>query len=146
MDNPNDQTVTVTLPKSWLVQKHLTTIADAVAAGITQVPDSVDMWKHGLTAEQVLQAAHDLHLKISIGTGQASVNVPVGTDTEHGIDISYHLITREMDPSAVEAYHHHNEVCMKRGDDVIAKIFTDALRKGADLRAAGIIRPTTGGN
>lgn len=100
--------------RNHLVAAALISLAESILAGVTPVPDSVDVWQHRVTAQQLLTLADAHDLKIQIARNekdepiQASVWVPIGFI---GAKITWRALCNDVAPERIKFYEAHNAEC-----------------------------------
>lgn len=100
--------------RNHLVAAGLIALAEGIIAGTHPVPDSVDLWQHRLTAQQLLTLADTHGVKIRIprdqdGTPlQAFVSIQLGVA---GTNIEWRAITLDVAPERIKFYEAHNAEC-----------------------------------
>jgi hypothetical protein len=100
--------------RNHLVAAGLIALAEGIMAGVHPVPDSVSLWQHGLTAQQLLTLAdtHDVKINVILTDdgkpAQASVRITVGVP---GTNITWYAITKDVTPERIAFYEAHNTEC-----------------------------------
>lgn len=93
----------------------LIALAEGIKAGIIPTPDSIDLWNHRVTGENLLRLADQFDAKVNIARTndgepvQAALRVPLAAD---GIDIEYYPITTDVSPVQIADYETHNAECI----------------------------------
>lgn len=90
------------------VADALHNIADAIETGKLLTPSSVDIWKQGISVDDLLAVADRFGAGITIVNNHASVRIrPVNLEP-----IVYYFTCRDVSTQALKQYETHNAECL----------------------------------